>query len=228
LSKRFLTPVNLPKGVVLPSSGLAGDLFYNSAEEKVYVHDGITWSLAGVEGQTGATGDAGPTGPQGIAGFEYSDSRVGALEYVPGEIIVYLGVYYICIATNDAVLPTGAAIGVYWNVYSFVGSDGATGPTGPTGDVGPAGPAGSVGVSALTDLTDTNIYDPVDGDVLVYNSQTDTWINTTFFGILASFGLVTADGGSYNATEFAGTINGGLYNTTVFTSVVDGGNESNS
>ena len=46
MSKRFLTPPNLPSGSSLPASGVAGDLFFKSDESKIYVHDGTQWVIA--------------------------------------------------------------------------------------------------------------------------------------------------------------------------------------
>jgi hypothetical protein len=43
MSKKFLTPVNLPKGNTLPSAGSAGDLFYKTDESKIYAHNGVSW-----------------------------------------------------------------------------------------------------------------------------------------------------------------------------------------
>ena len=127
------------------------------------------------------------------------------------------------------------------------GATGATGATGPTGAGVPAGgttgqvlakvdgtdyntewivnTGGSGGASALSDLTDATITSPIGGQTLLYDESTSKWINVSFAEILASFGLITGDGGSYSTTEFAGTIDGGLYNTTLFMSAVDGGNE---
>lgn len=135
MSRRFLTPVNLPKGNSLPSSGIAGDLFYRLSDLKIYVHNGTEWVIAQGSGSGG-------------------------------------------------------------------------------------------GAATLAELTDTTITSPIDGHTLIYNEASSSWINVSFAEILASFGLISGDGGLYNTTEFAGTIDGGLYNTTLFMSVVDGGNES--
>lgn len=43
MSRKFLTPVNLPSGTVLPLAGRAGDLFYKLDDELVYVHNGTAW-----------------------------------------------------------------------------------------------------------------------------------------------------------------------------------------
>jgi len=67
LSRRFLTPPQLPSGTSLPSAGAAGDLFFKSDEAKIYVHDGTNWVIAQGSGGSGsgvivsATAPADPT-----------------------------------------------------------------------------------------------------------------------------------------------------------------------
>ena len=46
MSRKFLTPVNLPKGNTLPSAGSAGDLFYKLDEQSIYAHNGTAWEIA--------------------------------------------------------------------------------------------------------------------------------------------------------------------------------------
>ena len=46
MSRRFLTPPQLPSGTSLPSTGAAGALFFKSDEAKIYVHNGTTWVVA--------------------------------------------------------------------------------------------------------------------------------------------------------------------------------------
>jgi hypothetical protein len=127
LSKKFLTPVNLPSGDNLPSVGSIGDLFFKTTDQKVYTYTNTGW----------------------IAGS----------------------------------------------------------------------------VATLSELTDTTITSPIGGQTLLYDEGTSKWINVSFIDILSGLGLYTGDGGSYNTTEFTGTMDGGSYNTTLFASVVDGGNE---
>lgn len=43
MSRRFLTPVNLPKGSTLPSVGNTGDLFFKTDEQKIYAYSGTAW-----------------------------------------------------------------------------------------------------------------------------------------------------------------------------------------
>lgn len=43
MSRKFLTPVNLPSGTDLPLSGRAGDLFYKLDDELIYAHNGTAW-----------------------------------------------------------------------------------------------------------------------------------------------------------------------------------------
>lgn len=104
---------------------------------------------------------------------------------------------------------------------------GAQGPTGPTGAVGPTGPSGEVGVSALADLIDVSVGFATNGSVLAYNTDTSLWeassIRDTIIQILIESEAIALDGGSYNTTNFAGTIDGGSYNTTSFTATFDGG-----
>lgn len=44
MSKRFLTPVNLPSGVNLPSVGSIGDLFFKTTDQKVYTYTNLGWA----------------------------------------------------------------------------------------------------------------------------------------------------------------------------------------
>jgi hypothetical protein len=127
LSKKFLTPVNLPSGANLPSVGSIGDLFFKTTDQRVYTYTNTGW----------------------IAGS----------------------------------------------------------------------------VATLSELTDATITSPAAGDTLIYNATTNRWTNVNFAEMLLSFGLYSGEGGSYNTTEFTGTMDGGSYNTTLFASVVDGGNE---
>jgi hypothetical protein len=43
MSRKFLTPVNLPHGSSLPSTGTEGDLFYKTDDDKVYSYNGTAW-----------------------------------------------------------------------------------------------------------------------------------------------------------------------------------------
>jgi hypothetical protein len=99
---------------------------------------------AGPQGEQGIQGQQGIQGIQGLAGFAWDTSRVSPNGYLVGDIVNYLGNYYICIANNDALIPT-TSLGVYWNEYSFVGPTGATGPQGDEGPQGPQGEAGPTG-----------------------------------------------------------------------------------
>lgn len=75
MSRKFLTPPNLPHGNTLPATGSIGDLFYKSDEEVIYSYTGTAWTAAvgpagptGPTGATGGTGAQGPTGPTGATG----------------------------------------------------------------------------------------------------------------------------------------------------------------
>jgi hypothetical protein len=112
------------------------------------------WLDTSVEGLTGV----GVQGEIGFPGFKYDTRRTYTNQYVVGEIIEYNGNYFICTASNDAIPPTGGAIGVYWSPYSFVGPQG---PVGPQGDQGPQGVPGtdaSGGVVYLGNYVSGNGY----------------------------------------------------------------------
>jgi hypothetical protein len=142
MSRRFLTPVNLPSGANLPSVGSVGDLFFKTTDQSVYSYTSSGWT--------------------------------------------------------------------------------------------------TLGGNSLSELGDVSISSPLTGDILLYNSESSLWEATPLGGVLYSeesaawhrnnvfqvlleTGLVTSEGGSYNTTNFAGTIDGGSYNTTSFTLILDGG-----
>jgi hypothetical protein len=132
LSRKFLTPVNLPHGPNLPAAGFTGDLFFKTTDNKVYTHDGTSWTAAS---------------------------------------------------------------------------------------------SGGGGASVLSDLSDVEAVAPNSGDVLLFNQNTQTWVNTNLLDILSSFGLISADAGLYSTSSVTGTIDGGDP-TTTYNFTYDGGNES--
>jgi len=190
-----------------PDSPSVNDIF--TAGTSTWKWTGVAWETVGYDYAIGATGPTGPTGPTGSTGATGPTGATGAASTVAGP-------------TG----PTGAA-----------GATGATGQGVPTG--GTTGQillkidatnyntqwADNITFSSLADLTDTTIASPAAGDTLIYNATTNRWTNVSFAEMLLSFGLYSGEGGSYNTTEFTGTMEGGSYNTTLFASVVDGGNE---
>jgi hypothetical protein len=133
-----------------------------------YVGDPSWINLVALDDLKGADGMDGVDGAQGeigFPGFKYDVRRVLANEYKIGEIIEYNGSYFICLANNDAIPPTGGNIGVYWNPYSFVGPQ------------GPQGIPGADGADGVTpDWYFQYAYDPattyVVGDIVTYNGET--------------------------------------------------------
>ena len=43
MSRRFLTPVNLPGGTSFPSVATIGDLFYRTDLQSIYAYNGTSW-----------------------------------------------------------------------------------------------------------------------------------------------------------------------------------------
>jgi hypothetical protein len=89
-----------------PSSPILNQSF--SADDKLWLWDGVAWTAEAVAGPTGATGPAGPTGPTGSTGPQGPTGETGAASTVVGP-------------TG----PTGPS-----------GLTGLTGPTGATGATG--------------------------------------------------------------------------------------------
>ena len=109
------------------AKGEPGDSAYEVAVANGFVGTQTQWllSLKGEQGEQGIQGE------QGLTGFAWDTDRVSPNGYLIGEIVNYLGNYYICIANNDAIIPTDS-LGVYWNPYSFKGETGEGVATGGT------------------------------------------------------------------------------------------------
>jgi len=96
----------------------------------------IQWRYVGAASWTNLValselqGEQGEQGEIGFPGFKYDARRIGADQYVIGEIIEYGGSYFVCLASNDAITPTGGALGVYWAAHSFGGGGAAITGTG--------------------------------------------------------------------------------------------------
>ena len=79
MSRRFLTPPQLPSGASLPSVGAAGALFFKSDESKIYVHDGTTWVIAQGSGGGGGgviVSDTAPADPdEGTYWFDSTTTK---------------------------------------------------------------------------------------------------------------------------------------------------------
>lgn len=45
MSKKFLSPIKLAQGSSNPSSGSAGEIFYNTTDKAIYTHDGSGWGV---------------------------------------------------------------------------------------------------------------------------------------------------------------------------------------
>lgn len=120
MSKRFLTPPNLPSGLTLPAVGRTGDLFYLTDDEKIYVHNGTAWVVVqGAGGGGGSSIIVSTLPPSGASvGDVWFNSATGR-EYIKYDT------YWVEIAT------------------------GTSGPEGEVGPVGPQGLPGEDGAPGL-------------------------------------------------------------------------------
>lgn len=136
----------LAKGTVatigaLPSTGnRPGDAYVVTANNHLYVWDGLAWQdmgpsgTQGPQGPAGATGPTGPAGPQGIPGATGPQGPVGVT------------------GATGATGPTGAQ-----GPQGQTGATGATGPAGTAGAQGPTGPSSSVHEEFLPANTATTV-----------------------------------------------------------------------
>ena len=107
MSKRFLTPINLPSGASLPSTGTLGDLFFKSDAKQLYTYDGTQWVV--VEG-----GGGGGTGNVTVSDTPPLSASQGDLWIDSDNLKLY--VYYDSFWTQTSVPDAG--------------------PTGPQGSTG--------------------------------------------------------------------------------------------
>ena len=63
MSKRFLTPVNLPSGANLPSVGSIGDLFFRTTDGAVYAYTATGWVSYAGRTTLSSLEDVSATGP---------------------------------------------------------------------------------------------------------------------------------------------------------------------
>lgn len=111
--------------------GIAEDLICDTDGvdfEAIFVGGSIGWHITRLDpeyttGPQGETGPTGPQGPQGLNGFVFDPLRVTGQkgQYTVGEIVFYSGSYWICIANNDAIIPSPSSSS-YWSPYSFISS----------------------------------------------------------------------------------------------------------
>lgn len=185
MSKRFLTPVGLPSGATLPSVGSAGDLFFKSDENKVYVHTGSSWTIQqGPTGPTGPTGEIGPTGPAGATGDTGPGVPAGG---TAGQILSKID-------------------GSDYNTQWIDDTAGAISLSELT-DVSASAPADEdiLLYNSVTSLWETSPIRDIVIQILleseVITMDGGSYNTTTFAG--------TIDGGSYNTTSFTATYDGG-------------------
>ncbi|MBI3037879.1 Ig-like domain-containing protein [bacterium] len=122
-----------------PASPQLNWAYYNTADGKGYIYDGLAWQIMvqdGVIGPQGPTGSTGPQGPTGTAGV--SITWKGSLAAAPASPQI-----------NWAYYNTADGKGYIYDgsVWQILVQDGVIGPQGPTGSTGPTGATGSAGVS---------------------------------------------------------------------------------
>lgn len=120
MSRRFLTPINVLHSATAPESPVLGDMYFNTTDDLLYIHNGTEWLTTG-GGASVTVADNAPAAPAiGDLWFE-SDT---------GKTFVYYDLSWVEIGAQ----PLGQ--------IGPTGPSGPSGPTGPTGYTGPTGPTG--------------------------------------------------------------------------------------
>ena len=140
------------------------------SDGQTLVYDDTTSSwIAG----SGGFGETGPTGPAGADGEDALWNFTGAYNlgaaYAIGDVATYEGQTWYRIDANGGNLGDTPSEGAFWTLIAAEGATGPQGETGPSGDT----------VAFLGDILDVEIYDAVDGQVLVYSDALDIWFNST-------------------------------------------------
>jgi hypothetical protein len=130
LSKKFLTSLNLLGKATDPATGIAGDLYYNTALQTVKVYTGTEWTVI--------SGGGGGSASITVADTTPADPSEGSMwfESDTGKFFVY-----------------------YDSFWVELGAPGSQGPQGVTGSTGPAGPGVPVGGTANQALVKINSTD---------------------------------------------------------------------
>ena len=198
MSRRFLTPPQLPSGTSLPSAGAAGALFFKSDESKIYVHTGTEWVVAQGSGGSGGGVIVSATAPADPDEGTYWFDSTTAKSYIYYDSswveVGYSGGGYI-ISENAPANPTEGDVwfstseGVIYVYYDNFWVDPTTGgaagvPVGGTTGQVLAKTSGDDydtewvdPTSAISSLTDVELTDVADGETLVYNASTGVWEN---------------------------------------------------
>lgn len=222
MSKRFLTPPNLPSGSSLPSSGIAGDLFFKSDEAKIYVHDGTQWVIAQGSGGGGGGVTVSATPPISPSEGDYWFDSTTTKSYIYYDSfwveVGYTGGGYIVSETA----PTDPSEGDVWFsssegvIYVYYDGYWIDPSTGGAAGVPAGGTTGQLLAKVDGDDYDTEWIDPpqslpaggTEGQILVKSTDDDydtTWADnsaeSTFFLVRNNTGstiskgtLVTASG----------------------------------
>lgn len=98
MSKKFLSPIRLAQGATNPATGSEGELFWNTTDLKVYIHNGTSWAASGGAFTMSPTA---PTSPEPKHGDPWFDTSDGSL-YVRYVDVDSTG-QWVQVQTNSAI-----------------------------------------------------------------------------------------------------------------------------
>lgn len=84
MPKKFLSPIKLAQGASNPATGSAGEIFFNTTDTKMYIHNGTSWVISGggvtvsdTKPSSPSNGDLWYYSAEGIAFMYYNDGNTG-------------------------------------------------------------------------------------------------------------------------------------------------------
>jgi hypothetical protein len=176
----------VPTFAQLPATGLTvNDGWLVEADNNLYVWDGYGWvNVGSIVGPQGATGPQGIQGPQGETGPMPDVSYLAPLDspnFVGAS--TFIGTVDFSTATVSGIdaLPLQAA-----HNGEYLTTDGTSATWAPL-----------VLDKAINDLTDVTSSSPIDGQFIVYDNATETYINKTVDTLASKISFNQQTGTSY-------------------------------
>jgi len=148
MSKKFLSPIKLAQGSTNPSTGTSGELFFNTSDSTLYIHDGSVWNPAG----SGTSVDSSTylTSSSTIANTQISGLGTASTKDIPATGNA---------STSQVVYGTDTRLSDSRTPLSHVHA--ASDVTSGTLDIGRI-PTGTTGTTvALGNHTHSDVYEPV-------------------------------------------------------------------
>ena len=105
MSKKFLSPIKLAQGSSNPASGSAGEIFFNTTDTKMYIHNGTSWVISG----GGVTvSDTKPPSPTNGDLWYYSAEGTAFVYYNDGNTSQWVQASSVIASADPNPMPAGS------------------------------------------------------------------------------------------------------------------------